>query len=572
MRRPLERLTMMDQREKATLDAAPDGVIWVNQYGNIVLANPAMQALSGHQPDQLVGQNVSIFLPPHLREQHTQVMRDFFRAPNGRAMGEMDLHLYRQDGELQPVDISLGYWEVDGAPHAIAYIRDLTERKQLEETLRHQATHDDLTGLPNRWLYHLQLRQALLRAERSGNLVAVLFIDLDHFKTINDTFGHACGDALLVQASQRIKSALRASDILARMGGDEFAVMLPDMGDVDEAVSVAIKILACLEDPFELPNQQVYSGASIGVAYCPDDGHDSDSLLRYADMAMYQAKQDGRGTYACYSSELDRQTHDDMQLHARLKVALHDQLLQLHFQPQVELHSGRLVGAEALLRWHDPVLGQVGPDRFIPIAEATGLILPLSDWVLESACRQIAAWQQAGTPMRLAINISAQQLHQGQLAEKVGAALTRTGAQARWLELEITETVAMKQPRQAMEQLDALVALGCNVSLDDFGTGYSSLAYLKTLPVGTIKIDQSFVQDITEDHNDDVIVQTIIGMARNLGLDVVAEGVETAAQRDRLSLYGCTTCQGHLYHRALPPDEFDSLLRQQAGWLQPEAA
>jgi len=565
LRRPLERLEMLHQREKATLNAAPDGVIWLDSRGSIVLANPAIQTLSGYRPEELTGQNISILLPPHLRQRHAQSMRDFFTIPSTRPMGTMDLKLYRRDGVLQPVDISLGHWEVGGEPHAIAYLRDLTERKKLEESLRHQATHDELTGLPNRWLFQLQLKQALLRADRAGKRVAALFIDLDHFKTINDTFGHGAGDALLVQASQRIRGALRASDTLARMGGDEFAVLVPDLNEANEAVSVALKILDCLQEAFELTHQQVYTGASIGLAYYPDDARDSDSLLRYADMAMYQAKQDGRGGYACYSQELDRRTHEDMQVHARLKAALHHQLLQLHFQPQVAQQGQRLIGAEALLRWHDPVLGPVAPNRFIPVAEATGLILPLSDWVLETACRQIAAWQRAGTPVRVAINVSVQQLHQGNLADKVRSALGRTGAQARWLELEVTETAAMTQPRQAREQLNALVELGCSVSLDDFGTGYSSLAHLKTLPVHKIKIDRSFVQDITEDQNDDVIVQTIIGMARNLGIDVIAEGVETEAQRERLSLYGCNNYQGHLFHKALPLAEFERLLQHGAG-------
>ncbi len=562
LRRPLERLEMLYQRENATLHAAPDGVIWVDQLGTIVLANPAIEALSGYRPDELLGQNVSIFLPQHLRERHAQSMRDYFHAPHSRAMGMMDLKLHRRDGGQKPVDISLGYWEIDGEPHAIAYLRDLTERKQLEESLRHQATHDELTGLPNRWLFQLQLKQALLRAERTRQRVTVLFIDLDHFKTINDTFGHAAGDALLVQASRRIHSQLRGSDTLARMGGDEFAILLPDLNLAEEAVSVALKVLSCLQNAFDLPDQQVYSGASIGLAYYPDDARDSDTLLRYADMAMYQAKQAGRGGYACYSQELDRRTHEDMLLHSRLKTALGEQLLSLHFQPQVDLRDGRLLGAEALLRWHDPVLGHVGPDRFIPIAETTGLILPMSDWVLEAACRQIATWQQAGTPLRLSINVSAHQLHQGQLADKVRGALARHGAHARWLELEITETVAMTQPRQALDQLSTLVAMGCSISLDDFGTGYSSLAYLKALPVSKIKIDQSFVQDITDDPDDDIIVQTIIGMAHNLGLEVIAEGVETEAQRERLALYGCTTCQGYLFHRPLPLEEFERLLRQ----------
>ena len=560
LRRPLEHLQMLHQRENATLNAAPDGVMWVNQQGQIVLANPAIKELSGYSPEELLGQNVSIFLPPHLRDRHAQSMRGYFMAPRSRPMGSMDLKMYCKDGTLRPVDISLGYWEVDGAPHAIAYLRDLTERKNFEESLRHQATHDELTGLPNRWLLQLQLNQALSRAERSAQKVAILFIDLDSFKTINDTFGHAVGDSLLMQVSHRMRNILRGGDTLSRMGGDEFAIVLPELTLADEAVSVALKILASLQSPFDLSSQQIHSGASIGIAYYPDDASDSETLLRFADMAMYEAKEAGRGGYACYSKELNRRMLDDLLLQTRLKTAIAERSLSLHYQPQVDLRNGRLEGAEALLRWQDAVLGRIGPDRFIPVAEATGMILSLSDWVLDTACAQIATWQRGGTPLRLAVNVSAHQLQQGQLADKVRSALTRHGASASLLELEITETVVMTQPQRAKEQLSTLVALGCSVSLDDFGTGYSSLAHLRTLPVSKIKINQSFVLAIAEDPNNDVIVQTIIGMASNLGLDVIAEGVETEEQRDRLALYGCNICQGYLFHRPLPLNEFDDLL------------
>ncbi len=563
LRRPLERLEMQHLREKVTLSAAPDGVLWVDQSGRILMANPALEALTGHSPSQLVGQNVDIFLPPYLRERHAQSMRNYFLDPETRAMGNRDLKLLCKDGRMLPVDISLGHWEDEGAPHAIAYIRDLTERKKFEESLRHQATHDELTGLPNRWLFRLQLNQALARAARSELRVAVLLLDLDYFKTVNDSFGHATGDALLVQVGQRIRSILRDNDILARMGGDEFSILLTDLTDVDEAVSVAAKLLVALQASYRLQNQDLYSGGSMGLAFYPDDARDGDTLLRYADMAMYQAKQAGRGAYACYSREMDRRVHEDMQLHTRLKEALAQQTLRLHYQPQVDMKSGALVGAEALLRWNDSLLGSVSPSQFIPIAEATGLIIPLSDWVLETACQQIAAWSQSGIPVRVAVNVSAQQLHQGHLPGKVKAALARTGAHARWLDLEITESVAMTRPKQALEQLNALVALGCSVSLDDFGTGYSSLTYLKTLPVSKIKIDQSFVQDVTSDPSDAIIVQTIIGMADTLGLDVIAEGVETEAQKALLEHYGCPAYQGYLFCRPLPAQEFETLLRKQ---------
>ena len=560
LRRPLERLEVQSLRESVTLNAAPDGVLWVDNTGRILMANPATQTLTGYPAHELVGQKVDIFLPEHLRARHAQSMRDYFMVPQSRAMGLMDLKLLRRDGQLLPVDISLGHWDDEGTPHAIAYIRDLTERKKFEESLRHQATHDELTGLPNRWLFRLQLNQALGRAGRAGQRVAVLFLDLDYFKTVNDSFGHATGDALLVQVGTRIRSVLRENDTLARLGGDEFAILLTDLGDVDEAVSVATKLLTSLQASYRLQNQDVYSSGSLGLAFYPDDAQDSDTLLRYADMAMYQAKQAGRGAYACYSMDMDRRVHEDMRLHTGLKEAIAQGILKLHYQPQVDVQSGAIVGAEALLRWHDPELGEVSPLRFIPVAEATGLILPLSDWVLETACQQIAAWAQAGTPLRVAVNFSAQQFRQRNLPEMVRAALERTGAQAEWLDIEITESVAMTQPEQAREQLNALVALGCRVALDDFGTGYSSLAYLKALPVSKLKIDKSFMDGIPDDIGDATISRAIIALAHSLGMTLVAEGVETEAQLAFLRQYGCEVYQGWLFAKAMAAEELTERL------------
>ncbi|WP_296445072.1 putative bifunctional diguanylate cyclase/phosphodiesterase [Rhodoferax sp. UBA5149] len=560
LRRPLERMTAQHLREKVTLNAAPDGVLWVDNTGRILMANPAMEVLTGYPENELVGQNVDLFLPEHLRARHAQSMRGYFMTPHPRAMGLMDLKLLRRDGQLLPVDISLGHWEDEGARHAIAYVRDLSERKKFEESLRYQATHDELTGLPNRWLFRLQLGQALARAGRSDLRVAVLLLDLDYFKTVNDSFGHATGDALLVQVGARIRGVLRENDLLARLGGDEFAILLADLADVDEAVSVATKLLASLQASYRLQDEDVYSSGSLGLVFYPDDAQDSDTLLRYADMAMYQAKQAGRGTYACYSMEMDRRVHEDMQLHTRLKEALAQGMLQLHYQPQVGVQSGEIVGAEALLRWHDEVLGDVSPARFIPVAEATGLILPLSDWVLETACEQIAAWAEAGTPLRVAINVSAQQFRQRDLPEKVRAALARSGVQAEWLDIEITESVAMTQPEQAREQLHALVALGCRVSLDDFGTGYSSLAYLKALPVSKLKIDKSFMDGIPDDAGDATISRAIIALAHSLGMTLVAEGVETEVQLDFLRQYGCEVYQGWLFAKAMKAEELTALI------------
>ncbi len=563
LRRPLERMEVQHLREKVILSAAPDGVLWVDSTGIMLMANPAMETLSGYPVAQLLGQNVDIFLPQPLRARHGASVRRAFGDPQPRPMGSMDLQMMRRDGTLLPVDISLGYFEDEGSQHAICYIRDLSERKKFEESLKHQATHDELTGLPNRWLFHLQLGQALSRCERSGQRVAVLFIDLDDFKNVNDSFGHPTGDALLQQVSQRMRAALRDNDLLARLGGDEFAVLLTDLTHADEAGNVATKLLLALQDAYRIEGQQIYSSASLGLAFYPDDASDSDTLLRFADMAMYQAKAAGRGTFALFSKAMDQRVHEDMLLHTRLKEAISQGALALHYQPQVDVQTGRIVAAEALLRWHDAVLGQVSPVRFIPVAEVTGLILPLSDWVLDTACRQIADWTQAGQPLRVAINITAQQFRQRDLPQKVAAALQRAGAQAQWLDIEITESAAMAQPEQTREQLIALVALGCRVALDDFGTGYSSLSYLKALPVHKIKIDKSFMDGVPDDANDVTISLAIIGLAKNLGMGLVAEGVETRAQLDFLRQHGCETYQGWLFAKAMPADELAQRLRAQ---------
>jgi len=571
---PRRRLATQQRREQVTFDAAPDGIVRVDQHGIIRMANPAMLKLSGYTLDQLQGQDVAMLLPPAQRARHASYMAGYFAQPRTRAMGEAALSLLCSDGSLRPVEISLGHWNDGSQRHAIAYVHDLSERHAFERTLQHRATHDDLTGLPNRRLFKALLQQAALRSARQATRLSLLFLDLDRFKTINDNFGHAVGDRVLIEAGGRIQSVLRSGDVLARLGGDEFAILLSDLGSPDDAMRVAGKLLDVLKAPYTLRHQQIYSGASIGIAFLPDDAANVDSLLRYADMAMYQAKQNGRGHYACYSQELNARAHEDMLIHARLKEALAENRLQLHYQPQVDVQSGALIAAEALLRWHDEQLGQVSPERFVGVAEATGLILPLSDWVLEQACQQIRHWQQAGTPLRIAVNFSAHQFNQPDLAHQVAAVLQRTGASAALLDIEITETVVMARPDQARAQIAALVALGCSVALDDFGTGYSSLTRLKDLPVSKLKIDRSFVQGLPGDSNDCTIAQAIIGLARSFNLKMVAEGVENASQLAFLREQGCELYQGWWYARAMPADALGELLlaQQPAAVQQPVQA
>ena len=549
--RPLQRLTVQHLREEQVLSAAPDGILWVNQSGRILMTNPAMEKLSGYSAQELVGQNVDIFLPKHLRARHGEAMRGFFAAPHARAMGAMDLTLLHRNGEVFPVDISLGHWEDEDEQHAIAYVHDLRERKGFEASLRYRATHDQLTGLPNRWFFNTQLAQALVLARRNGHHVAVLMLDLDDFKTVNDSFGHLVGDELLVLVGKRLREVLRESDTLARLGGDEFAILIADMQRTDEAVTVAEKLMLAMGNTYMLQDQEVHASGSIGLAFYPDDAQDPGNLMRYADMAMYQAKRKARSSYACFSSQLEQQARDNMQIHTRLKEALDQGGLKLFYQPQFDASGKTILGVEALLRWQDAVLGDVSPARFIPVAESTGLILPISTWVLETACQQIAAWNLAGTPVTVAVNFSAQQFRQGNVVDQVAAVLQGTGAPARLLEIEITESIAMEHPDLAHDQLSALVALGCTVALDDFGTGYSSLSYLKTLPVSVLKIDRIFIKDIPGGLDDEKICRAIIALAHSLEMTLVAEGVETDAQLAFLRNYGCEAYQGWLFARAM---------------------
>ncbi len=562
LRRPIERLEMQCLRETTILDAAPDGVLWVDDTGTILMANAAIEELTGYRPSDVIGSNVDIFLPPHLRGRHGAAIRSYFCAPRARAMGLIDVQLRRRDGGMTPVDISLGNFHDGGRDYAIAYLRDLTERKAYEESLRHRATHDELTGLPNRWLFRFQLEQDLARAARAGRSVAVIFLDLDYFKAINDSYGHPAGDDLLRQVGSRIKQTLRDNDMLARLGGDEFAISLCDLAAPEDALHVASNILLRLQDVFRIADHEVYSGASLGLAFYPSDAIDSDTLLRYADMAMYEAKQGGRGAYACYSKEMDVRAHEDMMLHTQLKKALAQGLLELHYQPQVGVTSGRVVGAEALLRWRDPVVGAVSAPRLIAVAEATGLVLQVSEYVLAMACRDIARWSQAGTPLRVAVNFSAQQFRQGCVEQAVQAALELSGAPAHLLCIEITESVAMAQPEQARVQLSRLREMGCNISLDDFGTGYSSLAYLKSLPITELKIDRSFIHGIPGDRYDMAIAHTIITLAHSLGISLVAEGVENEEQLAFLRAHACEHYQGWLFAPALAPSALQALLTQ----------
>ena len=432
-------------------------------------------------------------------------------------------------------------------------VQDITERMQAEAQISQLAYHDTLTGLNNRFSLLSQLEQALAMAHREQRALAVVFLDLDRFKNINDTLGHAMGDALLRDVACRLRDSVRESDIVARLGGDEFVVALTEVDDATSAARLADKILQTLARPYRIGEETLHSTASIGVAFYPNDGQDAEALMKNADTAMYHAKSLGRNNVQFFTAEMNQAAIKRLTMDHDLRVAVETRQLELHYQPQFDSLSGRIVGVEALLRWPHPRMGMVSPAEFIPIAEETGLILSLGEWVLDEACRQLRAWRDAGASnITMAVNLSAHQLHSSVLLTHVAGALEKHGLKGADLELEITESVAMHDPDSSISQLKALRNLGVRLSIDDFGTGYSSLSYLKLLPIHTLKLDQSFVRDIETDSNDVAICTATIALAHSLGLAVIAEGVETEAQRHLLASHHCDFMQGYLFSKPLP--------------------
>jgi diguanylate cyclase (GGDEF)-like protein len=441
-----------------------------------------------------------------------------------------------------------------------------------EEKLYHHAHYDPLTDLPNRTLLKDRLPQALVRAKRNDTQVAVLFLDLDRFKSINDSLGHAAGDLFLREITHRLTQCVRTVDTVARLGGDEFTIIVPDItADQDVTADITLiadKILSVIAQPFMLHGHEVSTTASIGIALCPQDADDYDELLKNADSAMYHAKSKGRGNYQFYSPDLNAAAIERLDMENSLRHALEQDQLELYYHPQVEISSGQIVGAEALLRWWHPKKGLIPPSEFIPLAEHTGLIVPIGEWVLKTACSQNKAWRDAGfAPIRVAINLAGRQFSDQDLVRNVERILRQTGLEPDGLELEITEGTVMEDTAMAIKILNDLKRMGLQVAIDDFGTGYSSLTYLKQFPIHTLKIDQSFVRDITTDRHDASIVATIIGLGHSLNLKVVAEGVETEEQLRMLRASRCDEFQGYRTSKPLPAREFEVLLAQATGTI-----
>ncbi len=559
-RRAADKLRESEEKFRTLADTAP-AAIFIYQGDSFRYANEATAAISGYTREEFLK------LPSFWAIVHPDSAEDVQRRGLARQRGEKvpsryEVKIVRRDGEERWLDYSAGVIEYGGRPAVMGTAFDVTERKRAEAQITSLAYHDTLTGLPNRLLFADRLTLAVAQAHRRGRRLGVLFLDVDRFKLINDSLGHSVGDRLLKALARRLAGTIRDEDTVARLGGDEFILLLPDASEAADVVTVAEKILESVRKPVRIDESELFVTASIGISLYPDDGTDPEALVKNADTAMYRAKEQGRDSVSVYAAAMNATAVERLEMENAFRKALVRDELVIYYQPILDLASGRPLGVEALLRWRRPEAGIVSPLDFIPMAEATGLILPVGPWLFRTACAQVKRWQQRIDPtLRLAVNLSARQFQQPELGAQVLEAAKATDFPLACLDLEITESYAMQNADSTIHTLRDLKGLGVGISIDDFGIGYSSLSYLKRFPIDTLKIDRSFVRDIASDPDDAAIVTAVIAMAHSLKLKVVAEGVETDAQRAFLLGCGCDRVQGFLFAPPLPAEECEKLLR-----------
>ncbi|MAF02231.1 MAG: GGDEF domain-containing protein [Herbaspirillum sp.] len=555
-----------ERRYRSIFENAIEGVFQTTPDGTYIAVNPALARIYGyHSPEDLIVglRDIShqLYVEPERRTEFMRLMEQHGSVSN------FESRVYRRDGDIIWIsENARAVYDDSGA--LVCYegtVEAITERKLYEAEMRHQATHDALTGLPNRNMLHEHLQRAIQVARQKGGLTAVVFVDLDQFKFINDSLGHQVGDELLKTVAQRLQACLRDTDMVARQGGDEFVLVLQNQTGGELGIAeVMQRILAAVARPWQAGDREFQVTASIGVSRYPVDGKDVETLLKQADSAMYRAKEQGRNNFQFFAPWMDTQISNRLEMLINLRRALDQEEFKLYYQPKLSLKDGSVIGAEALIRWQSPEQGMVPPDRFIPFAEEAGLIVPIGEWVLRTACHQNKRWQEAGLPpIPVAVNLSPRQLNQS-LPEFVSGVLEQSGLAASCLELEITENVVMKDAEKSVATLHALKRLGLQISVDDFGTGYSSLSYLRRFPVDALKIDKSFVRDIARDADSAAIVKAVISLAHILNLRVIAEGVEDEQQHSFLKENACDEVQGYFFGKPMAVEDFTAWMSRQA--------
>ena len=546
------------------LRLVPTGILIIDQEQNLVLFNHAAEEIFGYTREEVLGQSLDLLLPTEFHNSHRRMVKEFAEAdiPLIQAMDRKPVKARKKDGETIYINASISSLHISNEQLLLAAITDVTAKKIQDDQIHFQAHYDSLTQLPNRFLALDRLGQLLPKAKRDGQKVAVLFLDLDDFKKVNDSMGHEVGDKILIEAASRLASVVRKEDTVGRLGGDEFIIMLGSLTEPTDVQPVVDSLLALFRKPFLIGEQELMLTLSIGVAIYPDDGMELSQILRHSDSAMYYAKRQGRNTYAFYTKEMNRGVARRLALEAQTNGAIERGEFEVYYQPKVRIDTGRVIGAEALLRWHNQELGSVSPNEFIPVLEQTGMIVDAGRFVLEQALTQTRQWQQHYLPsFAIAINLSPRQFRDPELVESIIESARKTEVAFESIELEITEGVLLSGHAYTADALQALCATGITLALDDFGTGYSSLSYLRQFPFGVLKIDRSFIRDINDDPQDRALVSAAVAMAHSLELTVVAEGVETEDQMATLREIDCDICQGYLLGRPLPVSQFEELLQ-----------
>ena len=542
---------------RALLESSSQGIFGVNSDGTICIANRAAHKMFGYDEGELLGKPIEMLVDLPQRAAHARHRQSFLAAPKERPMMHgLDLKGRRKNGELFPIEALITVTNTTEGRMGVSFVSDITERKRAEERLRHAAQHDPLTGLPNRALVYEIGAQLIGGARRHRHKLAVMFFDLDRFKPINDTYGHRTGDLMLQEVARRLKTGVRSSDLVGRLGGDEFIAVLTELHSDAHLESIASHLLQRLSEPYLIESLELHTSPSIGISLYTDDGNDIDLLIRRADAAMYHAKSRGRNNYQYFSEEIRSNTANVFALEQRLRRSLHDEDFELAYQPVIDMRSGKLSAVEALIRWRQPDGAELMPGDFIAAAEASGLIHQIGEWVIREACRQHEQWRHAGLPeFRIAVNVSPMQFRSPDFRDRLMAALDNSTMDPSCLELEVTETTVMSRIEEATRTLVWLKELGLRVALDDFGTGYSSLSHLAQLPIDKLKVDKAFVTHIDSDQRSLAIAETVLALGQKLGVETVAEGIENPGAFSMLRDLGCGLAQGYLIGRPMRPEQ-----------------